>query len=84
MPLDPKDARNVLKAFIAHDPTAQYCFDSERDSPCSEICRSSDKECITVQMNSKQLFEAMQAHGFFCALPMDPKQTHIECRTIPK
>jgi hypothetical protein len=33
---------------LKHDPTAQYCFDSERDSPCSEICRSSDKECIIV------------------------------------
>lgn len=27
-----------------------------------------------------------QARGFYCALPMDPKQTHMECKpqAIPK
>ncbi|KAF9458648.1 hypothetical protein BDZ94DRAFT_1313065 [Collybia nuda] len=84
---DPNDPRNILKAFISHDPTAQYNFDSERDSPQSEICRQGGPrgtECITLQMQSKRLFQAMQDHGFFCALPMDPGRTHMECRPIPQ
>ncbi|KAJ7261348.1 hypothetical protein B0H12DRAFT_1106366 [Mycena haematopus] len=78
-------ADEVLKGFIARAPTARYTFDSERNAPQSEICREdSPKECITLQMQSKRLFEAMQNLGFFCALPMDPKRTHMECTPIPK
>ncbi|KAJ7929250.1 hypothetical protein B0H13DRAFT_1964495 [Mycena leptocephala] len=78
----------VLKSFIARAPTSRYTFDSERDAPQSEICRDDGggiaKECIVLQMHSKRLFEAMQNLGFFCALPMDPKRTHMECTPIPK
>ncbi|KAJ7168229.1 hypothetical protein C8R43DRAFT_877148, partial [Mycena crocata] len=73
-------------------PTSRYTFDSERDAPTSEICRQPDAraggnaapDCITLQMHSKRLFEAMQNLGFFCAMPMDPKRTHMECTPIPK
>ncbi|KAI0035746.1 hypothetical protein K488DRAFT_42701, partial [Vararia minispora EC-137] len=64
-----------------------YTFDSERDAPQSELCRkgtTEGRECILLQMHSKKLFEAMQAQGFFCALPMDPSRTHMECEPIPK
>ncbi|KZP23614.1 hypothetical protein FIBSPDRAFT_858169 [Athelia psychrophila] len=78
----------MLAAFVAKDPNAKYTFDSERGAPVSEICRAEDgtlsKECITVQMQSTKLFAAMQLHGFFCRLPMDPAQTHMECTPIPK
>ncbi|KAF8810169.1 hypothetical protein BYT27DRAFT_7187032 [Phlegmacium glaucopus] len=82
----PKD---TLKAFVKHDPNCHYTFDSERNSLQSELCRegsgSKGRECITLQMNSKHLFEAMQELGFFCALPMDPSRTYIECKPlIPK
>ncbi|KAL0947380.1 hypothetical protein HGRIS_013496 [Hohenbuehelia grisea] len=82
-----KGADQVLKDFIAIDPNTRYTFDSERDAPQSEICRQGGpkgKECIILQMHSKRLFEAMQNHGFFCALPMDPTRTHMECTPIPK
>ncbi|KAF8078114.1 hypothetical protein FPV67DRAFT_35489 [Lyophyllum atratum] len=83
----PEDAKSILKAFIAHDPQAKYTFDSERNSPQSEICRKGapeEADCITLQMNSKRLFEAMQNLGFFCALPINPERTYIECRPMPK
>ncbi|KAI0273796.1 hypothetical protein BC834DRAFT_966266 [Gloeopeniophorella convolvens] len=76
---------DTLKDFIARNPAARYTFDSERDAPQSEICREGrDRECILLQMTSKQLFAAMQENGFFCALPMDPTRTHMECTPIPK
>ncbi|KAJ7184247.1 hypothetical protein C8R46DRAFT_1063410 [Mycena filopes] len=70
-------------------PMSRYTFDSERGAAQSEICREPEgsnraRECITIQMQSKRLFEAMQNLGFFCALPMDPKRTHMECTPIPK
>ncbi|KAF5387037.1 hypothetical protein D9615_001658 [Tricholomella constricta] len=49
----PKDAHDVLKAFIAHNPQARYTFESERNSPESEICRQGappGSDCITVRL----------------------------------
>ncbi|GJE90873.1 hypothetical protein PsYK624_070170 [Phanerochaete sordida] len=77
----------TLKAFVSEDPSSRYTFDSERDAPQSELCREGDKlsrKCIMIQMHSTRLFQAMQEQGFFCALPMDPSRTHIECKPIPK
>jgi len=76
-----------LKTFVKKTPDIKYTFDSERDSPQSEICRELGKdrrECITLRMDSKRLFECMQSLGFFCILPLDPSQTHMECTPIPK
>ncbi|TCD65617.1 hypothetical protein EIP91_002422 [Steccherinum ochraceum] len=77
-----------LKSFVADDPNSKYAFDSvERDAPQSEICREGNKlsrKCITLKMHSTRMFAAMQEQGFFCVLPMDPSQTHIECTRIPK
>ncbi|KAG6832697.1 hypothetical protein H0H92_012269 [Tricholoma furcatifolium] len=81
-----KESLQLLKSFIAHDPSADYTFDSEKDSRESEICRhgTPGRHCTTLQMNSQRLFQAMQDLGFFCALPRDPKRTHMECRPMPK
>ncbi|PFH50058.1 hypothetical protein AMATHDRAFT_146086, partial [Amanita thiersii Skay4041] len=68
-------------------PQAHYTFDSQRGSQQSELCRVTgprSRECITLFMHSTRLFEAMQAQGFFCALPSDPGQTHMECKPMPK
>ncbi|PCH38267.1 hypothetical protein WOLCODRAFT_149213 [Wolfiporia cocos MD-104 SS10] len=81
------EPRDQLKAFIAEDPDSRYTFDSERGAPQSEICREGrekGRKCITLAMHSTEMFAAMQAQGFFCALPMDPSRTHMECRRIPK
>ncbi|KAI0705852.1 hypothetical protein BC835DRAFT_348087 [Cytidiella melzeri] len=77
----------VLTKFIAEDPNSKYTFDSERGAPKSELCREGDKlsrKCITMQMHSTRLFQAMQDQGFFCALPQDPAQTYIGCERIPR
>lgn len=77
----------AFKEFISHNPESQYTFDSERGSSISELCRQNGKsnpDCITLQMNAKRLFEAMQDQGFFCSLPMDPGRTYMECKPLPK
>lgn len=79
---------DILHSFVKKAPSAKYTFDSERDAPEAELCRQPNgelsKECIVIHMNSKRLFEAMQDLGFFCALPLNPGKTHMECVPIPK
>ncbi|KAI5124347.1 hypothetical protein M0805_008954 [Coniferiporia weirii] len=81
-------ADDTLKQFLAKAPNSKYTFDSERDAPQSELCRELEgdrrRECIMIQMQSTKLFRAMQDSGFFCALPFDPAQTHIECTPKPQ
>ncbi|KAF8894452.1 hypothetical protein BD779DRAFT_839178 [Infundibulicybe gibba] len=84
---DTKAADRTLGEFIARDPNSRYTFDSERDSKQSEICREGGpkgRQCIALQMHSKRLFEAMQEHGFFCALPMEPGKTYMECTPMSR
>jgi len=82
-----KNSEDDLKSFISEDPDSRYTFDSERGARQSEICREGKekgRKCIMLAMHSTEMFAAMQAQGFFCALPMDPTRTHMECRRIPK
>ncbi|KAJ3840128.1 hypothetical protein F5878DRAFT_84377 [Lentinula raphanica] len=55
-------AKEALRNFVSRSPNNHYTFDSERDAPQSEICRDdpNNHECITLQMNSRQMFAAMQ------------------------
>nr|GAT59614.1 predicted protein [Mycena chlorophos] len=83
-----KSPESTLDEFISTAPSARYTFDSAPDAPESEICRAVENEqqrrdCIMIQMQSKRLFEAMQDHGFFCALPMQPNKTYMECTKLP-
>jgi len=76
-----------LKDFLSKSPQSKYTFDSERDAQEAKLCREAGergRECIMIHMHSTKLFEAMQANGFFCALPIDPARTHIECTPLPK
>ncbi|KAJ3761121.1 hypothetical protein EV360DRAFT_10852, partial [Lentinula raphanica] len=52
----------LMNMNIQRSPNNHYTFDSERDAPQSEICRDdpNNHECITLQMNSRQMFAAMQ------------------------
>ncbi|KIM49429.1 hypothetical protein M413DRAFT_438609, partial [Hebeloma cylindrosporum] len=86
---NPDRTKEILRAFIKHNPNTQYTFDSERGSSESELCREGGRkgrECITLKMTSKELFEAMQSYGFFCALPMEPGRTYMSCKPggLPK
>jgi len=80
------DAKIALRKFIEESPQSRYRFDSEREANQSEICRSANngEECKNMFLSSKKMFEAMQDNGFFCALPMDPEITYIECKPIPR
>ncbi|KIK63635.1 hypothetical protein GYMLUDRAFT_40703 [Collybiopsis luxurians FD-317 M1] len=80
------DAKESLRTFISRNPNGQYTFDSGRDAPQSEICRAdpNNHECITLWMNSKQMFETMQSLGFYCSLPIEPGKTYMECKPLPK
>jgi len=81
-------SQEALKDFIEQRPQSQYTFDSERGSSVSELCRrnghDNPRDCITLQMNAKKLFEEMQNLGFFCAMPIDPDRTYMECKPLPK
>ena len=49
-----------------HDPNGHYTFDSERDSPQSELCReggSKGRDCITVRFKIRLVFMHM-SHPF--------------------
>ncbi|KAG8869515.1 hypothetical protein FRC20_001320 [Serendipita sp. 405] len=85
---DKSNTEDALKEFIKKAPKATYTFDSERGAPVSELCRQPDgsvsKECRMIHMQSTRLFEAMQDLGFYCALPLNPGKTHMECVPIPK
>ncbi|KAG8961474.1 hypothetical protein FRC03_005363 [Tulasnella sp. 419] len=80
-------ASDTVKSFIQESPQSTYTFDSERDAQEAQLCRQmSDgtQRCIGVELSSKILFERMQELGFYCALPVDPARTHMECRPVPK
>ncbi|KAH6918744.1 hypothetical protein BKA70DRAFT_27736 [Coprinopsis sp. MPI-PUGE-AT-0042] len=86
-----RNEEEAVKAFVSDDPNGRYSFDSERDSMVSELCRGTSgngpdalSDCVKLHMHSTQLFAAMQKQGFFCALPSDPGQTHMECKPLPK
>ncbi|KZT11420.1 uncharacterized protein LAESUDRAFT_755073 [Laetiporus sulphureus 93-53] len=83
-----RNPEDELKAFVAEDPESRYTFSSPaRDAPETEICREGKdkgRKCISLHMHSTKMFAAMQAQGFFCALPIDPTRTEIECRRIPE
>ncbi|KAI5827944.1 hypothetical protein K523DRAFT_277834 [Schizophyllum commune Tattone D] len=79
-----KEARSIdaLNKFVGQDPNAMYTFDAPAGVPRAELCRG--KNCVTLDLYSTKMFECMQKLGFYCALPMDPGRTHMECRPLPK
>ncbi|KAI9227544.1 MAG: hypothetical protein DHS80DRAFT_17057 [Piptocephalis tieghemiana] len=38
--------------------------------------------CVRLGLNQKEMFESMQTLGFFCQVPSNPHQLHLECRKI--
>ncbi|ODQ53220.1 hypothetical protein SAICODRAFT_19148 [Saitoella complicata NRRL Y-17804] len=82
---DPEAVKNVqrLDRFLNESPRSNYTFDSERDSDESTVCRrvsDGGLSCVKLRLNSKQMFEQMQKFGYFCALPLDPSRTELECK----
>ncbi|CAE6527916.1 unnamed protein product [Rhizoctonia solani] len=77
----------TVKAFVKIAPSATYAFDGDRESNSAQLCRKKPgggQDCIRVAMAAKELNITMQNMGYFCQLPFDPSQTHMECFPIPK
>ncbi|TFK62198.1 hypothetical protein BDN72DRAFT_403854 [Pluteus cervinus] len=86
-PLGSSTPQACLDTFVAKAPKSRYTLQGSKETPQSEVCREGEgnvRECLVLQMHCTEMFEAMQKHGFYCALPMDPRQTHIECVPISK
>ncbi|CAE6424039.1 unnamed protein product [Rhizoctonia solani] len=77
----------TVKTFVKVAPGATYTFDGDRESKGAKLCRKKPgggEDCIQVALAAKQLNITMQNMGYFCQLPFDPSQTHMECVPIPK
>ncbi|QRV90001.1 hypothetical protein RhiJN_18019 [Ceratobasidium sp. AG-Ba] len=86
-PKSKSNPQELVKAFVSIAPAATYTFDGDRDSESAQLCRrerGKPEQCIQVSMQAKRLFETMQNMGYFCQLPFDPSQTHMECTRISK
>ncbi|KAH8922810.1 hypothetical protein BT69DRAFT_1263031 [Atractiella rhizophila] len=83
--LSPQEAQKV-STFVNQSPNDDYTFDSERNSNITELCakKNGQLSCIKVAAQSTALFAYMQHLGYFCQLPFDPTETHIQCRRIEK
>ncbi|CEG72246.1 hypothetical protein CU097_015793 [Rhizopus azygosporus] len=70
-----------LDSFVNASPGSEYTIDQKEQ----ELCRQNvngQSECIKLNLEYTQMFSEMQNLGFFCALPMDPKKIHMECRRV--
>ncbi|GMK54158.1 hypothetical protein CspeluHIS016_0107440 [Cutaneotrichosporon spelunceum] len=90
------DAATRIKDFVKEDPIAIYTFDSrvirdehgeQSQQKTTDLCRrrrDGSESCVKVAAESKALFKMMQTLGFYCALPAEPTETHMECRMISR
>lgn len=70
----------------------RYTFDSRplqsrEGDRVQKLCRklpNGTTSCIILGLETERLFMTMQSQGYFCALPAEPNQTHMECHKIPK
>ncbi|KAI9280721.1 hypothetical protein BY458DRAFT_500168 [Sporodiniella umbellata] len=70
-----------LDTFVNAAPGREYTIDQKNQ----ELCRlgpEGQQDCVKLNLDYTQMFSEMQKLGFFCALPMDPKKTHMECRRV--
>ncbi|KIY66125.1 hypothetical protein CYLTODRAFT_455688 [Cylindrobasidium torrendii FP15055 ss-10] len=78
----------ALEDFVNTSPKSVYRFSAPRDTPPSKICRDGKdgEDCKTIELTGKEMFTTMQSMGFFCALPLDPSKTYMECKpsAIPR
>ncbi|EIE88174.1 hypothetical protein G6F46_009980 [Rhizopus delemar] len=76
-----KEEIDRLDSFVKEAPGNEYTIDQKEQ----ELCRQNlngQGECIKLNLEYTQMFSEMQNLGFFCALPMDPTKTHMECRRV--
>lgn len=67
--------------FVKMAPGKEYTIDQKEQ----ELCRdglNGQRECVKLNLEYTQMFSQMQKLGFFCALPMDPTKTYMECYRV--
>lgn len=68
---------------MQQDPASQYTFDSERDAPCSNICRESKvkgRECIVV--SSLHFYSAVVVSDTYRSCKCIPRKCSKLCRYV--
>ncbi|KAL1921634.1 uncharacterized protein VTP21DRAFT_10276 [Calcarisporiella thermophila] len=79
-----------LERFVREDTAAEYVIDPQftpnpNEKNKGEVCRrlsNGQTRCLRMELDPREMFSQMQRLGFFCALPLDPSQTHMECRRV--
>ncbi|KAG2232139.1 hypothetical protein INT48_008881 [Thamnidium elegans] len=67
-----------LENFVKTAPGKEYRIDQKEQTLCRDGL-SGQRECVKLNLEYTQMFSEMQKLGFFCALPMDPTETYMEC-----
>ncbi|KAI7876176.1 hypothetical protein K492DRAFT_198674 [Lichtheimia hyalospora FSU 10163] len=70
-----------LNKFVDAAPQYSYNIDQYRGQICRQL-PGGQEECLKLSLEYTEMFSQMQKLGFFCALPMDPKKTHMECTRV--
>ncbi|KAI8342608.1 hypothetical protein BC941DRAFT_413283 [Chlamydoabsidia padenii] len=78
---EPENELNRLDKFVEKAPGAFYTIDEKGNELCRQL-GDGQQDCIKLKLEYTEMFSQMQKLGFFCALPMDPTQVHMECRRI--
>ncbi|KAI8339875.1 hypothetical protein BC941DRAFT_418801 [Chlamydoabsidia padenii] len=72
---------NRLEKFVGKAPGGFYTIDQKENELCHQL-GNGQKDCVKLKLEYTEMFSEMQKLGFFCALPMDPTQIHMECRRV--
>ncbi|KAI8070975.1 hypothetical protein BC940DRAFT_235235 [Gongronella butleri] len=72
---------NKIDSFVEKEPSADYTIDQKNQELCRQL-GGSQQDCIKLNLEYTEMFSQMQKLGFFCALPMDPTLTYLECRRV--
>ncbi|KAI9287487.1 hypothetical protein BC943DRAFT_274522 [Umbelopsis sp. AD052] len=72
-----------LDEFVKQAPIGDYNIDQEKQRICHQL-GSGQEKCVQLNLEATEMFSQMQKLGFFCALPMDPTKTHMECKHVSR
>ncbi|KAI8979452.1 hypothetical protein BDF20DRAFT_869581 [Mycotypha africana] len=81
--IDMKDLKELerIDQFVSKAPGSSYTIDQKEQTLCREGLNG-QRDCVKLNLEYTQMFSQMQKLGFFCALPMDPTETYMECRRV--
>ncbi|KAI8090028.1 uncharacterized protein BX664DRAFT_281426 [Halteromyces radiatus] len=70
-----------IDSFVEKVPAGFYTIDQKERELCRQL-GGNQQDCIKLNLEYSEMFSQMQKLGFFCALPMDPTLTYMECRRV--